>query len=483
MGYNLLTMLSDLRRVLQDECQIDRDRSVLVAVSGGADSLCISEFMQEAGYLVVVAHFDHNLRTDSAVDAEFVRSYAQQRGVRFIFGQGDVKARVKQAQETVEEAARNARYQFLFATAEEIGAQAVVVGHSADDQVETLLMHLLRGSGLSGLGGMSYRWQPNAWHAEIPLVRPLLGTWRQEILAFCQERGLSPVEDQTNQDPAYFRNRLRLELVPYLETFNPAARKLIWQTAQVLRGDRQLISELVDAAWSQCFQEAGDDYVVINSDRTLEYSLGMQRHIMRKAISLLRPGLRDVSFEAVESGIAQIQALKPFAEIDLISGLKLVSEPGRLWVAEWETDLPAGEWPQVVHGHSPLELDSEIYLNSGWKILATKTTKEEITFPSPDEQTGENQGWLDLAGIQLPLSVRARREGDRFSPFGMEGHSQKLSDFMINEKIPRRARKGWPLVCSGDEILWVAGFRSAHSHEVTRKTEAAVQLTLSHSDG
>lgn len=135
-------MLSDLRRVLQDECQIDRDRSVLVAVSGGADSLCISEFMQEAGYLVVVAHFDHNLRTDSAVDAEFVRSYAQQRGVRFIFGQGDVKARVKQAQETVEEAARNARYQFLFATAEEIGAQAVVVGHSADDQVETLLMHL-----------------------------------------------------------------------------------------------------------------------------------------------------------------------------------------------------------------------------------------------------------------------------------------------------------------------------------------------------
>ena len=189
-----------MRRVLQDECQIESDRAILVAVSGGPDSLCISEFMHEDGFPLVVAHFDHNLRPESANDAEFVRRYAQQRGVRFIFGQGDVKARVKQTQETVEEAARNARYQFLFATAEEIGAQAVVVGHSADDQVETLLMHLLRGSGLSGLGGMSYRWQPNAWHAEIPLVRPLLGTWRQEILAFCQERGLSPVEDQTNQD-------------------------------------------------------------------------------------------------------------------------------------------------------------------------------------------------------------------------------------------------------------------------------------------
>ena len=137
----------------------------------------------------------------------------------------------------------------------------------------------------------------------------------------------------------------------------------------------------------------------------------------------------------------------------------------------------------MVHGHSPLELDSEIYLNSGWKILATKTTKDDIAFPSPDYQAGENQVWLDLAGIQLPLSVRARREGDRFCPFGMEGHSQKLSDFMINEKIPRRARKGWPLVCSGDEILWVAGFRPAHSHEITRITQEAVQLTLSHSDG
>ena len=483
MGYNLFTMLSDMRRVLQDECQIEPDRAILVAVSGGADSLCISEFMHEDGFPLVVAHFDHNLRPESANDAEFVRRYAQQRGVRFIFGQGDVKARVKQTQETVEEAARNARYQFLFATAEEIGAQAVVVGHSADDQVETLLMHLLRGSGLSGLGGMSYRWQPNAWHAEIPLVRPLLGTWRQEILAFCQERGLSPVEDQTNQDPAYFRNRLRLELVPYLETFNPAARKLIWQTAQVLRGDRQLISELVEVAWSQCFQEAGDDFVAVNANRTKEYSLGMQRHIMRKTISQLRPDLRDVSFEAVENAIAQIQDSKPFAEIDLISGLKLVSEPGRFWVAEWEADLPAGDWPQVVHDHCLLDLEKEVNLNSGWQISARKTTREDITFPSPDDQAGENQVWLDLAGIQLPLIVRARREGDRFRPFGMQGHSQKLSDLMINEKIPRRARKGWPVVSSGDEILWVVGFRPAHSHEVTRKTIAAVQLTLSRSDG
>jgi tRNA(Ile)-lysidine synthase len=476
-------MLSDLRGILQGECQVDLERPVLVAVSGGADSLCISEFMLQEGYSVVVSHFDHKLRPDSAADAEVVSNYAQSRGLRFILGEEDVPARVVQAQESVEEAARNARYQFLFKSAQEIGAQAVVVGHTANDQVETVLMHLLRGSGLTGLGGMSYRWLPNAWHAEIPLVRPLLGVWREEILIYCQERGLSPVEDPTNQDPAYFRNRLRLELIPYLETYNPAASRLIWQTAQVLRGDGELISQLVEAAWSQCFQAAGDDYVAINARQTMEYSLGMQRRIIRKAIALLRPDLRDISFEAVENGVEQIQAVEPFAEVDLISGLKLVSEPGILWIAEWEAELPAGDWPQVEQDQSPLELNGELNLQAGWVIKAKKTAIDNVSYSSHDSLAELNQVWLDLERIEWPLLVRTRRDGDRFRPFGMEGHSQKLSDYMINQKIPRRARTNWPLVCSGDEIVWVAGNRPAHSFEITGKTKEVVTLILKRSDG
>ena len=482
MGYNLGTMLNSMIRVLQDECQIDLDKPVLVAVSGGADSLSVADFMFEVGYQVVVAHFDHKLRQDSGADAEFVRNYAELKGLGFIFGEGDVKEIVKQEQESVEAAARNARYQFLFKSAELISAQAVVVGHTANDQVETVLMHLLRGSGLGGLGGMSYRWLPNVWHTGIPLVRPLLGTWREEILAYCRERGLNPVEDLTNQDRSYFRNRLRLELVPYLETFNPAASKLIWQTADVLRGDRELIDKLVEGAWSQCLLEAGDDYVAINPIRAMEYSQGMQRHLIRRAIAHLRPDLRDISFEAVESGVDQIRAEKPFAEIDLISGIKLVSEPGTLWLAEWEAELPTGFWPQVVQDRTVLDLDGDVKLQSGWQICAAQVAIDDLLYPSQDATFDANQAWLDLERIELPLLVRARLDGDRFLPFGMEGHSQKLSDFMINQKIPRRARKGWPLVCSGDEIIWVAGCRPAHSFEITGKTKSAVKLNLRHSD-
>jgi tRNA(Ile)-lysidine synthase len=476
-------MLSNLAKILQDECQIDFERPVLVAVSGGADSLCIAEFMIQAGYQVVVAHFDHKLRSDSGADANFVRNYSKQRDIHCISGSGDIAAIVKEEQKSVEEAARNARYTFLFKSAEEIDAQAVVVGHNANDQVETVLMHLLRGSGLGGLGGMSYRWLPNAWHADIPLVRPLLGVWQEDIRAYCQENGLSPVQDGTNQDRSYFRNRLRLELVPYLETFNPAASRLIWQTAQVLQGDADLIDRMVDTAWSQCLLEAGDGFVAVNSIRTLEHSLGMQRHLVRRAIAHLRPDLRDISFEAVERAVDQLQERNPYAQMDLISDLKIVSEPGTLWIAEWDAELPTGNWPQVVQDRIDLAIGGDVKLQSGWQISAEQITKDDPLFPARDEKFESNQVWLDLERIELALFVRARMDGDRFRPFGMQGHSQKLSDYMINRKIPRRARDGWPLVCSAGEIVWVAGYQIANSFGISRLTQKAVRLTLEQPDG
>lgn len=469
--------MPNLDGILQDECQINREQPVLVAVSGGPDSICVADSLFLRGFPVVIAHYDHQLRQDSEAHAAFVRSFAKERGIEFILGGGDIISRAKQTSQSIEEAARNARYQFLFHTAEEIGAQAVVVGHTANDQVETFLMHLMRGSGLDGLGGMPYRWLPNAWHNEIPMIRPLLGVWREEIDEYCRERNLKTVVDSTNQDPTYFRNRLRLELVPYLENFNPAARKLIWQTAQVLHGEKELIAGMVEDAWLKCLLVAGEDYIAINSTYAKALPIGMQRHIIRKAIAQLRPGLRDITFEAVNQSVKQLQRSVPYAEIDLISGLKLLSEPGKLWVAEWEAEVPIGDWPQVLQDRIVLEIGAEVNLQSGWKISANKVSGDELPIPSLYLQDN-NQVWMDLERIEQPLVVRSRKEGDRFQPFGMEGHSQKLSDFMINQKIPRRARNGWPLVCSGAVIVWVSGYRPAHSFELTQNSKEAVVLTL-----
>jgi tRNA(Ile)-lysidine synthase len=315
-------MLKNLNQILQDECQLNLDHPIVVGVSGGPDSLCALDVLDRSGYPVLVAHFNHKLRSEADADALTIQLLADQRDLRFMLGEGDVSERAEQEKESIEEAARNERYRFLFNCAEEVGAQAVVVGHSADDQVETVLMHLLRGAGMSGLSGMRTRALPNAWSDHIPLVRPLIGIWRTQILAYCTERGFDPLIDASNQDITYFRNRLRHELIPYLESYNPAIRKLIWRTAKVMRGEMELVDQLVDAAWEDCLLAQGAGYIALDTQRCSQHPVSVQRHIIRRGISFLRPGLRDIGFNAVEKGVNNLQSAKPCAEIDLISGLK-----------------------------------------------------------------------------------------------------------------------------------------------------------------
>ena len=482
MGYNLATMMGDVKKILQDECQLDIDKLILVAVSGGPDSLCIADYLHREEYQIAIVHYDHNLRQDSALDANVACQFAQVRGLRFILGAGNVAQRAHEAHETIEEAARVERYQFFFQAAGDIGAQAVITGHTADDQVETVLMHFLRGSGLNGLGGMHYRWQPNAWHTEIPLVRPLLGVWREDTLSYCRSRSLNPVSDPTNLDPAFFRNRLRLELIPYLETYNPSIRKLIWQTAEVLRKDGDILDERVGEAWAQVLLAQGEDYVCLDANLSKGYSIGIQRRLVRRAIEHLRPGLRDFSFDAVERGAASFAPATEFVEQDLIAGLKIISEAGKMWLAEWDAELPTNEWPQVVGDAETLDGGSAIQLRHGWQLSAQIVDLMELPSSSASGNNDQNQAWLDNEHVRWPLVVRSREEGDRFYPDGMGGHSQKLSDFMINLKVPHRARTHWPIVCSGDEIVWVAGLRLANAYKITPKTEQVLKLNLTKGD-
>ena len=471
-------MLENLKQILQDECQLDLDRPVVVGVSGGPDSLCALDVLDRSGYPVIVAHFNHKLRSVADADAVTIQHLANQRDLRFMLGEGEVGVRAEQESESIEEAARNERYRFLFNCAEEVGAQAVVVGHSADDQVETVLMHLLRGTGMSGLSGMRTRALPNAWSDHIPLVRPLLGVWRRQILAYCRERGFDPLIDVSNQDMTYFRNRLRQELIPYLESYNPAIRKLIWRTAEVMRGEMALVDQMVDAAWHDCLLMLGEGYIAIDSLCCRRQPLSVQRHIIRRAIASLRPGLRDIGFDAVERALKYLSSSKSYAEVDLISGLKLLSEPGRTWIAEWKAELPTSEWPQVDEEETTLEIGGKVKLQGGWQLSAEKVSKTILVEQKSWENLDASEVWVDINHIQLPLLVRSRREGDRLQPFGMDGHSLKLSDFMINEKLPRRARERWPLVYSGEQIVWVPGYRLAHPFRVTETTTGGVNLKL-----
>ncbi|RPI86872.1 MAG: tRNA lysidine(34) synthetase TilS [Chloroflexi bacterium] len=471
-------MFEQLSFILQHKCQFDPHKFIIVGVSGGPDSLCLLDVLYKKRYKVVAAHLNHQLRQTASEDAEMVRGVAARMRIPFVVENVDVEAFAAANSVSIEEAARITRYRFLFRTAVKGNAQAVAVAHNADDQVETFLMHLLRGSGLSGLRGMEYRSLPNSWSDTIPLVRPLLGIWREEIVAYLKERKLQPVFDVTNLNVNYQRNRVRHALLPYLEGYNPETRKILFRTAQLLTGDYEIIEKYVQKVYERTVVTEVEGAVGLQYEFIRAEDVPVQRHLLRKAIAALRPGLRDINFEAIERFVSFLQNPPRSGQTDLTAGLRLVFEGDKVWVADWNADLPTGGWPSIPK--TPIEFipPTTVELGDGWVLAASEPTRIEDFNDRYDRNQDPFTAWIDPTKIQLPLMLRRRMAGDRYRPLGMEGNSLKLSDLMINHKLPKRARESWPIVCSGDEVVWVPGIRPGHAARLDNHTAEVVQLKL-----
>lgn len=469
--------LDRFREIVERECRLSAQRPVLVGVSGGPDSLCLLDGLARLGFSPVVAHFDHQLRPESAQDAAAVRRAAEDLGLPFCLGSQDVAAYAAAERLSIEEAARVLRYRFLFAEAHRCQAQAVAVGHTADDQVETVLMHLLRGSGIAGLTGMDFISQNAAWDPEIPLVRPLLAFWRSETVSYCLERGLSYVTDASNQDTTFFRNRLRRELIPILETYNPQVRLALWRMSRVLARDEAVVRAAIDRAWEACHAEVKPGAVTLDLAAFQALAAELRSGVLRRAVAALLPGLRDVDFSMTGRALRFLESGAP-GQIDLLKGLRLFTEGGRLVIAFPDAPAPS-DWPQLeLEEERRVDVPGWVDLPGGWRLAADWAGLEEVPDLNTKREASPWEAWLDAQALRGELSVRPPRRGDRFRPLGMAGHSVKLSDFWINHKLPRRARAAWPLVTAGDEIVWVPGFRPADFVQISENTYRLLHLRL-----
>jgi tRNA(Ile)-lysidine synthase len=464
--------------ILERECRLERDQPILVGVSGGPDSLCLLSLLARLPFPLLVAHFDHQLRAESAADSAYVAQEAKRLGLPFLAGSQDVARFAQSEHFSIEEAARVLRYRFLFAQAKEHGAQAVAVGHTADDQVETVLMHLLRGAGLAGLRGMEYRSVIAEWDAHIPLIRPLLSAWRKEIVEYCAEQHLSPLVDASNQDPAFLRNRLRHALIPYLESYNPQIRSALWRMSDVLAGDEAVVRQAAAEEWSACLISQAEGSLALDLARLRSISPGLLRAVLRKAIITLLPGLRDVDYAAIERARSFI--LQPRAgQLDLVQDLCAFAERENLVIQRRGYSRPDPSWPQVEAGPDlPLAIPGSIELPAGWRLSAHWVSADNFSGFSDPNELSPWEAWIDADQLPGEVCLRPMRQGDRFQPLGMQGHSIKLSDFWINAKLSRRARAAWPLVVSAGQIIWIPGFRLAHAQRLQKNTRKALHLQL-----
>lgn len=465
-------LLQQVATSAREQCRLDPTIPLLIGVSGGPDSLCLAHALHTLRFNIGLAHFDHQLRPESPTDARFVQAWARDHHLPFFLGTGDVRAFAQSQHQSIEEAARTLRYQFLFAQARNLNAQAVAVAHNADDQVETILMHLLRGAGLLGLKGMLPISMNEGWDDTLPLVRPLLSVWRKDIERYCESEELHPILDASNTDVTLYRNRLRRQLIPYLETYNPQIRPTLWRTSRVLAGDAETIDAAIFQAWQVCFIEDGPGYVALDWSSLCAQPQGLQRNLLRKAFSLLRPGLRDLDFEVVERALRFLTHPTQSSTLNLALGLSLILEPPRLYLTESIGHLPIPEaWPQIDQA-VVVHQSARLSLGRGWILECAD---------SPQPWFSPNDPWqasLDSATLAFPLFLRPPLPADRFQPLGMGGQSQKLSDFFINVGLPRRARSQWPLLLSGETIAWVPGFRPAEPFRTNLDTLQRFSIRL-----
>jgi tRNA(Ile)-lysidine synthase len=302
-------------------------------------------------------------------------------------------------------------------------------------------------------------------------VRPLLYTWRDAIEAYCAEHGLAPLQDPSNSETTFFRNRLRHELLPILADYNPQAKAHLAQSARLLAADQDLLEALTSAAWPGLLVAEGSDYLQFDRQALLAQPLALQRRLLRRAHAALRPDSRSgADYAAMERALALL-AQDFSAPQDWLDDLFILSEGIAFWVGDWQAQLPR-PWPQAPAEALPFEAPGLLALD-GWQLSASETSPEGADLENPDGF----QTWLDAELTASELLLRRRQPGDRFQPLGMDG-SLKLAEFFINEKLPQRARDAWPLLCKGQEILWVPGFRPSHSYRLRSDSRQALHLQL-----
>ncbi|MBE9506642.1 MAG: tRNA lysidine(34) synthetase TilS [Chloroflexi bacterium] len=487
-------VLRQVRHTIENHALLSPGDGIVVGVSGGPDSLCLLHVLlslrQEYDLRLHVAHLHHGARgAEADADAEFVAALAGEWGLPLTVEERDVPALAREHKLAFEEAARRVRYAFLARVAGEAGAGKIAVGHNADDQAETVLMHFLRGAGLAGLRGMlpvtpitDYRllepfFQHPATSIQHPvLIRPLLEVSRVEIERYCADQGLTPRFDRSNLDTTYFRNRLRHELLPLLETYNPNVRARLCHTAAVVAADYELLTQMRDQAWAEAVREEQEEVVVFDRAAWRALPVALQRATLRQAAYRLRRTLRDVDFVHVESARRVGLRGETGAEATLPMGLTLIVGYHTLTVGDTGDAGPPPDEPLLWSSEPlPVQLPGRTLLQqSGWVLQAQVLDEWDAVqvAANPDPW----MAYFDADALADPLVLRPRRRGDRFRPQGMGGHSVKLSAFMINLKIPRAWRDLVPLLTAGDEIAWVCGRRVGEGVTVGPETRRVARL-------
>ena len=447
-------------------------KRTLVGVSGGPDSVCLldaaASLREEAGLDVHAAHLDHGLRGDEGrADADYVTDLCERLGVPLDVEHADVAALAKESRQSLEEAGRRARYDFFARVARRRGAGIALVAHTADDQAETVLLHLTRGAGLAGLAGMRPLSSWRSPEGRLRVGRPLLGLSRADTQAYCAARNLSPRHDSSNESLDFARNRIRREVMPPLRKINAEAAGNAARFADLAAQAVDYL-EVQARDWLTANASTRGHAVALPRAQLAAQQPALRAHVLREALREFVPDLQGLGSRHLDA-VDDLCAGASGRRADLPGGVAACTEAANLV-------LRAGPPPPPAAPIEPHELTLPGVGEAGpWRVEGRLVPASE---PFPD---GRYAAHLDPSAA-CRVTVRSRRRGDRFQPLGMN-QTKSLQDFFVDAKVPRADRDGAPLLLADGEIIWVVGHRLGERAKVREGARHALRVEFTPRNG
>jgi tRNA(Ile)-lysidine synthase len=488
-------MLEKIATCIDQHRLFPESGTIIVAVSGGADSLCLLHVLNrlcgsglDARYPAVqlhVAHLNHKLRGEASYqDAAIIARLADSWGLPATIGEIDVPALARQEGRSLEDAARTARYRFLREVAH---GQLIAVAHHAGDQVETLLLHWLRGEGLAGMVGMLPRQQD--------IIRPLLAVTHTETVAYCSQHALVPLEDASNSDPRFLRNRVRHELLPLLESMNPGIRATLLRNAEVVHVDVAWIEAEVERYWPAVVLAEQEERITLDSDTLLTLPLSLQRHLLRRAAARLCAGQSPLELrhyllieELLRREIAGTEevTLQLPAQLRVTRNFKNLvferlsyKEDRRIFSALDEA-IPLPIPGRVAVPETPWIASAEMVTGTVALLARQALQRQDWSSVWQFLPTTRYTVYIDADRAGPVLTLRTRRPGDRIRPLGM-AREKKVQDMLVDEHIPGADRPYIPLFFSASHCVWLAGVQIDDRVRLTATTQRILRLSIASS--
>lgn len=434
------------KKTIREYNLLEKKDKILIAYSGGLDSTgllsLLLELRKEWAFRLFLGHFNHKLRQSAEDDEDFVKQVAQKFSIPLFVDHKDVRNYAQSKRINLEEAGRELRYDFLKKTALEIGKAKIATAHTMTDQAETFLMRLMRGSGLRGLGGI--------FPVKGEIIRPLIQIEREEIELFLKKKKMPFRIDETNFDRRFLRNRIRLELIPYIrENYEPQIVSQLGRTASIIREENVFLEKIGKEKARGAILRKNNQHL-LDSKSLSSFPKALARRVVQEFISDLKGDLREISFEDVES----VLNLKEGKERPIKKDIVLRREQGLIFLKK--KPHPKIRYEYSWNGKSPLEI-RELKLRFMGKRI--KRGKSPLRF---DDNT---TAFLDLDKLRFPLLVRSRQDGDRYRPLGAPG-MKKLKEIMRAKRIPLTERERRPVFLSGGEIVWILGLPVSEKFKV-----------------